>query len=69
MEEVILYSTGCPKCGVLKKKMETKQISFTLCEDVEIMKNKGLRSAPALEVNSVIMDFAGAIKWINGLGE
>ena len=28
MESIILYSNGCPKCKVLKSKLENKKIEF-----------------------------------------
>lgn len=28
-----LYSTGCPKCNVLKKKLEAKNVQFNLESD------------------------------------
>ena len=28
--DVVLYSTGCPKCKVLKKKLDAKDIKYTL---------------------------------------
>lgn len=31
---VVVYSTGCPKCQILKKKLEEKDIEFTECSDV-----------------------------------
>ena len=31
-----LYSTGCPKCQVLKKKLDTAGINYTIESDIEI---------------------------------
>lgn len=61
---VILYSTGCPKCSVLEKKLDIANIKYEVCNDQEIMKEKGMISAPALEVDGVMYDFAEAIKFI-----
>lgn len=33
--------------------------------DVEVMLNKGMISAPWLEVNGTLLDFTAANKWIN----
>ena len=30
---VILYSTGCPKCQVLKSKLDSKNISYELFDN------------------------------------
>lgn len=61
----ILYTTHCPKCNVLKKKLESKNIEFKICEDVDLMLSKGIQQAPYLEVDNELMDFSNAIKWVN----
>ena len=66
---VILYSTHCPRCAVLEEKLEDAGIKFELIEDQDIMQEKGFMSAPMLEVDGQVMDFAKANKWINSLSE
>ena len=61
----ILYTTHCPKCNVLKKKLESKNIEFKICEDVDLMLSKGIQQAPYLEVDNELMNFSNAIKWVN----
>ena len=63
-EKVILYEHGCPRCKVLKSKLDEKGIEYEDISDVEIMKAKGFQEAPKLEVSGVIMDFKEAVKWI-----
>ena len=62
---VILYSTGCPKCNILKKKLEDAQIDYTVVEDIDVMLSKGLKDVPWLEVDGVLMNFIDSSKWIN----
>lgn len=62
--EVILYSTHCPKCLVLEKKLKQKNIRFEEINDINIMQTKGFNSAPMIEVDGIVMDFATANKWI-----
>jgi len=62
---ITLYSTGCPKCGVLKTKLDQKNITYTLCEDIDVMQAKGMMEAPALEVDGNLMNFVSAVKWVN----
>ena len=64
---VILYSTNCPMCNVLEKKLRHKDIAFDEINDVEVMRSKGFLSAPMLEVDGNIMNFKEAIDWINSL--
>ena len=63
---VKLYSTHCPRCIVLAKKLEQKGIEFELIEDFNIkdLIDKGFRSAPVLLVDNEYMDFSKANDWI-----
>lgn len=62
---VILYSTGCPKCQVLKSKLDSKNISYELFDNKDKMIDKGFTNVPILEVDGEIMDFKKAVEWIN----
>lgn len=64
---VTLYSTGCPKCKVLKSKLDSKKIEYTIIEDIEVMKNKGFNSLPVLEVDGTIYEFREAVNYVNSL--
>lgn len=66
---VVLYSTHCPKCSVLEKKLKQKNILFEEVNDIELMKEKGYLSVPVLEVDGVGMDFKMASDWINSQEE
>ena len=63
-QSVILYEHGCPRCKVLKSKLDQKGIKYEDISDVEVMKSKGFQEAPKLDVNGVVMDFKEAVKWI-----
>ena len=65
--EIILYSTDCPKCNVIKKKLSQKNVEFTENNDVDEMLSLGIRSAPYLSVDGKLMDFGAANKWLNGI--
>ena len=66
-ENVILYSTGCPKCQVLTKKLDAAGISYTVITDVDEMLALGIKSAPMLEIDGKMMDFSQAIAWVRDL--
>jgi glutaredoxin-related protein len=63
--KVILYTTHCPKCTVLEKKLTSKNIPYEEVTDVDLMINKGFDAMPVLEVDDTIMDFKTANTWIN----
>lgn len=65
MSKVILYSTGCPSCNVLKKKLNAKGIEFEENNDQELMQSMNFVRVPVLDVDGKQMDFAEANKWIN----
>lgn len=62
--KVILFSTNCPKCKILKLKLQQKGIHYEENNDVELMLQKGFVSVPKLEVNGVVYDFKEAVEWI-----
>lgn len=61
---ITLYTTHCPKCNVIAKKLEQKNINFEIVEDMEEMIAKGFRSAPVLQVNDKFLNFTEANNWI-----
>lgn len=69
MKNVILYSTGCPKCVILEKKMNLKNVNYNVVSDVDLMQEKGFMTLPMLEVDGKLMDFGEAVKYINEMEE
>lgn len=65
MDKPILYSTGCPRCRVIKKKLENAGIDYKLIEDVETFRAKGFTAAPVLEISEgEYLTFTKANNWI-----
>lgn len=64
MSKVVLYEHGCPRCKVLKQKLDKKGIAYETISDIEAMKAKGFTEAPKLEVDGVIMGFKEAVDWL-----
>lgn len=62
---VILYSTNCPRCKILKSKLDKKGITYSVVDDVDKMLSMGMTTMPVLEVDGVRMSFKEAINWIN----
>jgi len=65
-EKIILYEHGCPRCKILKLKLDQKGIQYETINDIEVMKAKGFIEAPKLEVDGEIKNFKEAVEWING---
>lgn len=62
---VVIYSTGCPKCKVLKKKLSDKEIQFDEVSDETQMEALGIESVPVLFVDGRLLNFHEANEWIN----
>ena len=61
---ITLYSTNCPQCKALEKKLNQAGIEYTVNSDLAVMQEKGFHSAPQLEVDDNVMNFSEAIRWI-----
>lgn len=61
---IILYTTHCPKCTVIEKKLKAKNISYTEVDDVKEMQALGFHSLPILKVDDKFLDFQQAYKWV-----
>nr|DAW34200.1 MAG TPA: hypothetical protein [Caudoviricetes sp.] len=66
---MILYSQGCVKCDVLKKKLEQKGLSFKIeSNDFSKIIAVGIDFMPVLELdNGELLQFNDAVKYINNL--
>lgn len=61
---VVFYSTHCPRCNVLEKKLNNANIQYEMNTDVATMLAKGYMSAPVLEVDGKAMNFKEAVNWV-----
>jgi hypothetical protein len=64
-DSVILYSTGCPRCDVLKSKLTDKAVPFTENNSVDEMTALGIMQVPVLSVNGNLYEFKKAVEWVN----
>ena len=70
MDKIILYSTNCPKCKVICKKLQQKNLDFIEIDCkadttyIEMLSGKGFRGMPVLQVGDEYFDFIKANKWI-----
>lgn len=65
-----LYSTNCPKCNVIEKKLRNKNIEFEKITDFDYdkMREKGFSFAPILETNDgILLDYSDANNYINAI--
>lgn len=63
--EVILYSNGCPRCRVLKQKLDAKSITYAEENSVDKMLAMGISQVPVLSVDGELLAFGQANEWVN----
>lgn len=68
---VVFYTIGCPKCNVLKLKMEAAGINFETVDDEDAVVKKASElgysdGAPFIIVDGKVMNFRDAVNWVKG---
>lgn len=66
---VVLYSTGCPKCKVLEKKLNADEIEYSISDNINALVEKGFQSVPILDVDGDFLEFKDAVNWIKNRGK
>lgn len=59
---ITLYSTGCPKCEVLKKRLTNDGIKFHISDNVDKLVEMGFMNAPILQIGDNYYEFPDAMK-------
>lgn len=69
MSDVTLYSTGCPKCHVLKKKLDQSTLSYQIVDDVDVIRDSGFTEVPILVTYTggtiSHLTYKDAVKFVN----
>lgn len=64
MKEVILYSTNCPQCKMLKAQFDATGIAYNVCSDVDEMRSLGITSVPVLGIDGQLLRLKDALSWV-----
>ena len=68
-DKIILYSTGCERCKMVKKMLDAHQVCYEEVNDKQIMIDEGFEQAPVLKVNDrVIENFNSILIWLEDNG-
>lgn len=64
-----LYSSNCPKCNILEKKLNQENIKFEKITDFDTdeMLRNGFTSLPMMNIDGVWYDFKESINYINAI--
>lgn len=61
-----LYTTNCPKCKVLEKKLDELHVAYEKVSDIDeilnVSKQQKIMSAPILQVDDDYYKFADAVE-------
>lgn len=60
-----LYSTNCPRCNVLKSKLDEKNIPYDICSDTNKMSELGIEYLPMLDTGEKLLSFKEALNFLN----
>ena len=64
--DLVLYTIDCPKCKVLKMKLDAKHIPYQICTDEQVMSTKGIDMLPVLELSDGrILSYTESVKYVN----
>lgn len=63
-----LFSNGCPKCKILKSKLDAKDLKYEESDDIDFLIEKGFKSVPILFTDETYMEFNEAISYVNSIG-
>lgn len=59
---IILYSTGCPKCNILERRLTNDKIEFSITDNVDKLIDMGFQNAPVLQIDDNFIDYTNAMK-------
>lgn len=62
---MILYTTNCPKCKILKKKLDEKNIKYDIVTDEKEILALNVLEVPQFFNDEKLLNFSEAIQWIN----
>ncbi len=63
---MVLYTTGCPQCKLVEKKLMERGMKYEEVKDVDVILGMGFTSVPVLEADGEF--FCGAKQILNFLG-
>jgi len=55
---LVLYSNDCPKCKVLKMKLDQKNAQYEVCSELDELIARGIMSMPVLRINDEFLEFS-----------
>ena len=58
---ITLYSTNCPKCNILERRLNKNNIEFTISNDIDKLIEMGFQNAPILQIGDQYYDYVDSM--------
>lgn len=67
----VLYTNPnfCPQCEILENELRRLGIEVEVCNDLSVMKEKGISYTPTLEVDGNMLNMSQAWNWAHSGGK
>ena len=62
---ITLYTTYCPKCIILEKKLNAARIDYKIEDNIDTMLELGITSAPMLKIDDKLLNFTQSVDYVN----
>lgn len=63
--KIVLYSNNCPRCNVLKNKLDERSLLYQENNSIDEMIEIGITQTPVLSIDGTMYQFKEAIDWVN----
>ena len=63
-QHIILYSTDCPRCKLVKQMLDIHHVPYTEITDKQAILDRDFDSVPMMDVNGKMMDYSGILTWL-----
>ena len=60
MNDIVLFSNNCPRCKILKSKLEERNIEYKVTDNFDEIIEQGFQTAPILKYNGKYYQFGEA---------
>ena len=66
MNNIILYSNHCPRCNILKEKLDSQHIDYFIEDNIEKLRELNFTHMPILCVNGKYLNFKESFNYLSG---
>lgn len=64
MNNILVFSNGCPRCKILKQKLDAANIPYILQDDLDEIMDAGFQTVPILKYKGEYYQFSEAVEFV-----